>query len=78
MNLLTTLNLALQAFIAGATAYVKKLERETVNELDTLEDEIDHLASLGTPIAKLHIETLSQRLSRKRERFARSGDDPLA
>jgi len=78
VNLLTTLNLALQAFIAGATAYAKKLERETANELDTLEDEIDNLASLGLPCHKLRIETLSQRLERKRERFARSGDGPLA
>ena len=76
MNLLTTLNLALQAFIAGATAYAKKLERETANELDQLEDEIDNLASLGTPIAKLRVEALSQRLERKRECAARSGDNP--
>lgn len=76
MNLLNTLNLALQAFIAGATAYAKKLEREEVNEIYTLEDEIDHLASLGTPATKLRMEKLSLRLSFKRKRLARSGDNP--
>lgn len=71
MNILTTLNLALKAYILWVETGVER-------ELDNLEDEIDHLASLGLPCHKLRIEALSQRLSRKRERFARSGDDPLA
>ncbi len=71
MNLLTTLNLALKAYILWIQTGVER-------ELDTLEDEIDRLSSTGTPIAKLRMEALSQRLSRKRERLARSGDDTLA
>lgn len=71
MNILTTLNLALKAYILWVQTSVER-------ELDTLEDEIDRLSSTGTPIAKLRMEALSQRLERKRQRFARSGDAPLA
>jgi len=71
LNLLTTINLALRA-------YILSVESSVGRELDNLEDEIDKLATTGTPADKLRIEALSQRLSHKRKRFERSRDDPPA
>ena len=68
MNLLTTINLALRAYILWVQSGVER-------ELDTLEDEIDTLAANGSPAAKLRIERLAPRLARKRERVVRSRDD---
>jgi hypothetical protein len=68
LNLLTTINLALRAYILW-------VESSVARELDNLEDEIDTLATTGTPADKLRIEALSQRLSHKRERITRSRDD---
>jgi hypothetical protein len=71
LNLLTTINLALRAYILWVESSVGR-------ELDTLEDEIDTLAASGTPADKLRIERLASRLQRKRERITRSRDDPPA
>jgi hypothetical protein len=71
LNLLTTINLALRAYILWVESSVGR-------ELDIIEDEIDTLATTGTPADKLRIEALSQRLSHKRERITRSRDDPPA
>lgn len=69
MNLITTINLALRAYIMWVES---GLERE----LDTIEDEIDTLAARGTPADKLRLERLAARL--KRKRIARSRDDSPA
>lgn len=71
MNLITTINLALRAYILWVESSVDR-------ELDTLEDEIDTLAANGSPAAKLRIERLASRLARKRECVIRSRDDPSA
>ncbi len=71
MNLLTTINLALRAYILWVQSEVER-------ELDTLEDEIDTLAANGSPASKLRIERLASRLARKRECVIRSRDDPSA
>ena len=71
MNLLTTINLALRAYILWVQSEVER-------ELDNLEDEIDTLAANGSPASKLRIERLASRLARKRECVIRSRDDPSA
>ena len=71
MNLITTINLALRAYILWVESSVDR-------ELDTLEDEIDTLAANGSPAAKLRIERLSSRLAYKRKRIIRSRDDSPA
>ena len=68
MNLLTTINLALRAYILWVQSEVER-------ELDNLEDEIDTLAANGSPAAKLRIERLASRLAYKRKRIIRSRDD---
>ena len=68
MNLLTTISLALRAYILWVQSGVER-------ELDTLEDEIDTLAANGSPASKLRIERLASRLARKRQRIIRSRDD---
>ena len=68
MNLLTTINLALRAYILWVQSEVER-------ELDNLEDEIDTLAANGSPASKLRIERLASRLARKRECVIRSRDD---
>ena len=68
MNLLTTISLALRAYILWVQSGVER-------ELDTLEDEIDTLAANGSPASKLRMERLASRLARKRERVIRSRDD---
>ena len=71
MNILTTINLALRA-------YILLVESSVGRELDDLEDEIDSLAADGSPFAKLRLERLATRLQRKLERIARSRDDSPA
>ena len=71
MNLLTTINLALRAYILWVQSGVER-------ELDAIEDEIDTLAANGSPASKLRIERLASRLARKRECVIRSRDDPSA
>ena len=68
MNLLTTISLALRAYILWVQSGVER-------ELDTLEDEIDTLAANGSPASKLRMERIASRLARKRERIIRSRDD---
>ena len=76
MSLITTINLALQALIALANAYTKRLDGEGEREIERLEDEIDTLAANGSPASKLRIERLAARL--KCKRIARSRDNPPA
>lgn len=74
MNVLGTLALALRAYIAWVQYTLE-------TEADRIEDEIDNLAGIGSPAAKLRLERLGQRLKRKRERLGviRSANgDPAA
>ncbi|MAP55246.1 MAG: hypothetical protein CL605_10110 [Altibacter sp.] len=60
---------------AALEAFVGLIELKKTRYIDEIEDEIDELARIGSPAAKLRIERLGKRLSRERERTLRSTDD---
>lgn len=72
MNLLTTINLALQAYILWVQGGVER-------ELDTLEDEIYKCIDSGSPSDKLRLKRLTSRRERKLRAVnaLRPADDPL-
>ena len=55
----------LLAIIAACNAYAAWIKWQQETEIDQIEDEIDKLAAIGTPIAKLRIERLHVRKKRK-------------
>ena len=59
---------------AALEAFVGLIELKKTRYVDDIEDEIDELARIGTPSAKLRIERLGKRLSRERQRTLRSSD----
>tara|TARA_B100000519_G_scaffold178876_1_gene169438 strand:- start:285 stop:500 length:216 start_codon:yes stop_codon:yes gene_type:complete len=67
MRFMRLITAALEAFVA----YINLKNRRYIDEI---EDEIDELARIGTPSAKLRIERLGKRLSRERQRTLRSSD----
>ena len=60
MNFFRLITAALEAYVA----YANWRQRKYVYDL---EDDIDRLASDGSPVAKLRLERLSQRLKRERD-----------
>lgn len=72
MNILTTINLALQAYIAWVKCKID-------GELDTLEDEIYSCIDNGSPTAKLRLKRLEARRQRKLQSISplRSTDDSV-
>jgi len=68
MRFVRLVTAALEAFVA----YMNSKNRRYIHEI---EDEIDELARIGTPSAKLRIERLGKRLSRERQCSLRSSDD---
>ena len=60
------------AALEAIVAYINLKNRRYIDEI---EDEIDELARVGSPSAKLRIERLGKRLSRERQRNLRSSDD---
>jgi hypothetical protein len=72
VNLLTTINLALRAFILW-------VESAAERELDTLDDEIYKCIDDGSPAAKLRLKRLAGRRERKLRAInaLRPADDPL-
>tara|TARA_R100001015_G_C4627904_1_gene187726 strand:- start:1130 stop:1345 length:216 start_codon:yes stop_codon:yes gene_type:complete len=68
MRLMRLITAALEAIVA----YINLKNRRYIDEI---EDEIDELARVGSPSAKLRIERLGKRLSRERQRNLRSSDD---
>lgn len=68
MRFMRLVTAALEAFVA----YMNSKNRRYIDEI---EDEIDELARIGTPSAKLRIERLGKRLSRERQCSLRSPDD---
>jgi len=59
---------------AALEAFVAYMHSKNRRYLDEIEDEIDELASNGSPSAKLRIERLGKRLSRERQFALRSSD----
>ena len=59
---------------AALEAFVGLIELKKTRYVDDIEDEIDELARIGSPAAKLRSERLGKRLSRERERTLRSAD----
>lgn len=57
------------AIISACQAYVEWVKWQREREIDDLEDEIDRLASDGSPSAKLRMERLARRKKRNLERF---------
>ena len=53
---------------AALEAYVAYINFKRIRYRDEIEDEIDKLARIGTPSAKLRIERLGKRLERERKR----------
>ena len=64
----------LRLLTAALEAFVAYLNLKNRRYIDEIEDEIDELARVGTPSAKLRIERLGKRLSRERQRTIRSSD----
>ena len=62
------------AITAALRAYVATVEWRQQTEIDRLEDEIDALAADGSAAAKLRLERLGLRLTRKRLRALQSSD----
>ena len=62
---------------AALQVYVTNLKWKHRIYVYQLEDEIDELASDGSPAAKLRIERLAKRLQFERERTIRSSDSDL-
>jgi hypothetical protein len=63
------MNALLAAVTAACIAYAEWVRWQREREIDELENEIDHLASVGSPAAKLRLERLAQRRRRKIERL---------
>jgi len=61
------MNTFLLAVIAACKAYASSVQWRQETQLDRIEDEIDRLASDGSPASKLRMERLALRLTRKRE-----------
>lgn len=59
------INTFFAAIAAAAQAYVAYVAWLRETEIDKIEDEIDHLASVGDAASKLRIERLAKRKSRK-------------
>jgi len=59
---------------AALNAYIEHIRLKRDSRLDDLYDELDRLAADGSPVSKLRIERVAQRIKRERERAIRSPD----
>jgi len=60
------------SLIAACNAFAAWVTWQQSIELDKLEDEIDHLATIGDPASKLRIERLHARYLRKQGKCERT------
>ncbi len=62
---------------AALNAYIEYVRLQKDKRIDSLEDELDRLASDGSAASKLRIERIAQRLKRERIKSVRPPNDNL-